>query len=111
MKRYVQKGTYQWAHPCYYLNTWEATYKHHVQPITSNENCEKSSMPTTIVPPKPQANATNSTSKKRVRLAPENEEIVKNGKLSKAQRSVKCSVCGISGQNQKNMSWLWWKSK
>ena len=90
-----------WAHPCYYLNTWEATYKHNVSPITSNEHWEKSSVPTTIVPPKTQANAANSTSKKRVRIAPETEEIVKNGKLSKAWKSVRCSVCGIAGHNRK----------
>ncbi|PWA70957.1 transposase, mutator type [Artemisia annua] len=77
-----------WAHPCYCLNTWEATYKHNVSPITSNEHWEKSFVPTTIVPPKSQANAANSTSKKRVRLAPETEELVKNGKLSKAWKSV-----------------------
>jgi hypothetical protein len=70
-------------------------------PITSNEHWEKSSVPTTIVPPKTQANASNSTSKKRVRLAPETEEIVKNGKLSKAWKSVRCSVCGIAGHNRK----------
>ncbi|PWA75659.1 hypothetical protein CTI12_AA115750 [Artemisia annua] len=90
-----------WAHPCYYLNTWEATYKHNVSPITSNEHWEKSSVPTTIVPPKSQPNAANSTSKKRVRLALETEEIVKNGKLSKAWKSVRCSVCGIAGHNRK----------
>jgi hypothetical protein len=58
-------------------------------------------VPTTIVSPKTQANAANSTSKKRVRIAPETEEIVKNGKLSKSWKSVRCSICGIAGHNRK----------
>ena len=29
-----------WAHTCYHLNTWKETYKHHVEPITSNKYWE-----------------------------------------------------------------------
>lgn len=73
-----------WAHPYYYLFTWEATYHHHVQPITSSEHWEKSTMPTTIVPPKSQTNPPSSRGRKRVRITPESEEIVRDGKLSRA---------------------------
>nr|GEV88798.1 hypothetical protein [Tanacetum cinerariifolium] len=85
--------------PCKHVVTWKETYKHTIQPINGNEHWEKSTMYTTLLHPKhhipigsPRKKITNSTSEK--------EDIVKDGKLSRAWKRVTYGSCGNLGYNK-----------
>ncbi|GJY95913.1 hypothetical protein Tco_0512274 [Tanacetum coccineum] len=41
-----------WVNPCYWLSTWKETYSHKIQPICGTKYWEKSTCPTTLLPPK-----------------------------------------------------------
>ncbi|GJX45019.1 copia protein [Tanacetum coccineum] len=41
-----------WVNPCYWLSTWKETYSHQIQPICRTKYWEKSTCPTTLLPPK-----------------------------------------------------------
>nr|GEX34456.1 hypothetical protein [Tanacetum cinerariifolium] len=41
-----------WVNPCYWLSTWKETYSHKIQLICRTNYWEKSTCPTTLLPPK-----------------------------------------------------------
>nr|GEV22883.1 retrovirus-related Pol polyprotein from transposon TNT 1-94 [Tanacetum cinerariifolium] len=82
-----------------WLSTWKEVYSHTVQPMNVSNSWVKSSCPTTILPPNYRV-PIERPKKKRARSLCDEDEIVKNGKLSKKRRTVTCQSCGHLGQNK-----------
>ncbi|GJX20204.1 hypothetical protein Tco_0222881 [Tanacetum coccineum] len=67
-----------WVNPCYWLSTWKETYSHKIQPICRTKYWEKSTCPTTLLPPKHHVQV-GRPKKKRKRSKHEDEPFVKDG--------------------------------
>ncbi|GJW56748.1 crooked neck-like protein 1, partial [Tanacetum coccineum] len=81
-----------WVNPCYWLSTWKETYSHKIQPICGTKYWEKSTCPTTLLPPKHHVQV-GRPKKKRKRSKHEDEPFVKDGKLSRKGRTITCQSC------------------
>ncbi|GKD92400.1 hypothetical protein Tco_1372237 [Tanacetum coccineum] len=88
-----------WVNPCYWLSTWKETYSHKIQPICGTNYWEKSTCPTTLLPPKHHVQV-GRPKKKRKRSKHEDEPFVKDGKLSRKGRTITCQSCGNIGHNK-----------
>ncbi|GKE58100.1 crooked neck-like protein 1 [Tanacetum coccineum] len=88
-----------WVNPCYWLRTWKETYSHKIQPICGTNYWEKSTCPTTLLPPKHHVQV-GRPKKKRKRSKHENKPFVKDGKLSRKGRTITCQSCENIGQNK-----------
>ncbi|GJS58084.1 hypothetical protein Tco_0652868 [Tanacetum coccineum] len=88
-----------WVNPCYWLSTWKEIYSHKIQPICMTKYWEKSTCPTTLLPPKHHVQVGRSR-KKRKRSKHEDEPFVKDGKLSKKGRTITFQSCGNIGHNK-----------
>ncbi|GJS12792.1 hypothetical protein Tco_0407264 [Tanacetum coccineum] len=88
-----------WVNPCYWLSTWKETYSHKIQPICGTNYWEKSTCPTTLLPPKHHVQV-GRPKKKRKRSKHEDEPFVKDGKLSRKGRTITCQSCGNTGHNK-----------
>ncbi|GJU61911.1 heat stress transcription factor B-4-like protein [Tanacetum coccineum] len=88
-----------WVNPCYWLTTWRETYSHKVQPISGTKYWEKSTCPTTLLPPKHHVQV-GRPRKKRKRSKHEDEPFVKDGKLSRKGRTITCQSCGNTWHNK-----------
>nr|GEW01789.1 hypothetical protein [Tanacetum cinerariifolium] len=84
----------EWVNHCYWLTTYRETYSHKVQLICRNKYWEKSTCPTTLLPPKGRPR------KKRKRSKHEDEPFVKDGKLSRKGRTLTCQSCRNTGYNK-----------
>ncbi|GJZ12654.1 heat stress transcription factor B-4-like protein [Tanacetum coccineum] len=72
-----------WVNPCYWLSTWKETYSHKIQPICGTKYWEKSTCPTTLLPPKHHVQV-GRPRKKRKRSKHKDEPFVKDGQGRKA---------------------------
>ncbi|GKC31263.1 hypothetical protein Tco_1038557 [Tanacetum coccineum] len=88
-----------WVNPCSWLSTWKETYSHKIQPICGTKYWEKSTCPTTLLPPKHHVQV-GRPRKKRKRSKHEDEPFVKDGKLSRKGRTITCQSCGNTGHNK-----------
>ncbi|GJU62560.1 heat stress transcription factor B-4-like protein [Tanacetum coccineum] len=88
-----------WVNPCYWLSTWKETYSHKIQPICGTKYWEKSTCPTTLLPPKHHVQV-GRPRKKRKRSKHEDEPFVKDGKLSRKGRTITCQSCGNTRHNK-----------
>ncbi|GJU14609.1 heat stress transcription factor B-4-like protein [Tanacetum coccineum] len=88
-----------WVNPCYWLSTWKETYSHKIQPICGTNYWEKSTCPTTLLPPKHHVQV-GRPKKKRKRSKHEDEPFVKDGKLSRKGRTITCQSCENTGHNK-----------
>ncbi|GKA28187.1 crooked neck-like protein 1 [Tanacetum coccineum] len=88
-----------WVNPCYWLSTWKETYSHKIQPICGTKYWEKSTCPTTLLPPKHHVQV-GRPRKKRKRSKHEDEPFVKDGKLSRKGRTITCQSCRNTGHNK-----------
>ncbi|GJY98520.1 heat stress transcription factor B-4-like protein [Tanacetum coccineum] len=88
-----------WVNPCYWLSTWKETYSHKIQPICGTKYWEKSTCPTTLLPPKHHVQV-GRPRKKRKRSKHKNEPFVKDGKLSRIRRTITCQSCGNTRHNK-----------
>ncbi|GKB75387.1 hypothetical protein Tco_0942282, partial [Tanacetum coccineum] len=88
-----------WVNPSYWLSTWKETYSHKIQPICRTKYWEKSTCPTTLLPPKHHVQVVRPR-KKRKRSKHEDEPFVKDGKLSRKGRTITCQSCGNIGHNK-----------
>ncbi|GJU91781.1 heat stress transcription factor B-4-like protein [Tanacetum coccineum] len=79
--------------------TWKETYSHKIQPICGTKYWEKSTCPTTLLPPKHHVQV-GRPRKKRKRSKHEDEPFVKDGKLSRKGRTITCQSCGNTGHNK-----------
>ncbi|GJW32337.1 hypothetical protein Tco_0052369 [Tanacetum coccineum] len=73
--------------------TWKETYSHKIQPICGTKYWEKSTCPTTLLPPKHHVQV-GRPKKKRKRSKHEDEPFVKDGKVSRKGRTITCQSCG-----------------
>ncbi|GJZ67270.1 crooked neck-like protein 1 [Tanacetum coccineum] len=87
-----------WVNPCYWLSTWKKTYSHKIQPIYETNYWEKSTCPTTLLPPKHHVQV-GRPKKKRKRSKHEDEPFVKDGKLSRKGIIIACQSCENIGHN------------
>lgn len=90
-----------WVHEVYWLQTWKAMYSFKIQPINGRNMWEKTSCPTTLLPPKHHP-IVGRPKKKRRKSAIEIEEMVKGNKVSRAHKSVTCSKCHNVGHNARS---------
>ncbi|GJZ30173.1 heat stress transcription factor B-4-like protein [Tanacetum coccineum] len=88
-----------WVNPCYWLSTWKETYSHKIQPICGTKYWEKSTCPTTLLPPTHHVQV-GRPRKKRKRSKHEDEPFLKDGKLSRKGRTITCQSCGNTGHNK-----------
>ncbi|GJT59899.1 heat stress transcription factor B-4-like protein [Tanacetum coccineum] len=88
-----------WVNPYYWLSTWKETYSHKIQPIYGTKYWEKSTCPTTLLPPKHHVQVSR-PKKKRKRSKHEDEPFVKDGKLNRKGRTITCQSCGNIGHNK-----------
>ncbi|GKB18782.1 hypothetical protein Tco_0852705 [Tanacetum coccineum] len=88
-----------WVNPCYWLSTWKETYSHKIQPICGTNYWEKSTCPTTLLPPKHHVQV-GRPKKKRKRSKHKDEPFVKDGKLSRKGRTITCQSCRNIGHNK-----------
>ncbi|GKC99439.1 hypothetical protein Tco_1169714 [Tanacetum coccineum] len=88
-----------WVNPCYWLSTWKETYSHKIQLICGTKYWEKSTCPTTLLPPKHHVQV-GRPKKKRKRSKHEDEPFVKDGKLSRKGRTITCQSCENIGHNK-----------
>ncbi|GKA25407.1 heat stress transcription factor B-4-like protein [Tanacetum coccineum] len=79
--------------------TWKETYSHKIQPICGIKYWEKSTCPTTLLPPKHHVQV-GRPRKKRKRSKHEDEPFVKNGKLRRKRRITTCQSYGNTGHNK-----------
>ncbi|GJS71330.1 hypothetical protein Tco_0704171 [Tanacetum coccineum] len=68
------------VNPCYWLTTWRETYSHKVELINGTNYWEKSTCPTTLLPPKYHVKV-GRPKKKRKRSKHKDEPFMKDGKL------------------------------
>ncbi|CAI9292371.1 unnamed protein product [Lactuca saligna] len=94
----IDKIPEHWVHRTYWLETWKNMYSFTIHPINGRNMWEKSTCPTTLLPPKHHV-PIGRPKKKRRRSAMEVEDLVKGNQLSRAQKSVTCSKCNKSGHN------------
>ncbi|GJZ35164.1 hypothetical protein Tco_0580981 [Tanacetum coccineum] len=87
-----------WVNPCYWLSTWKETYSHKIQPICGTKYWEKSTCPTTLLPPEHHVQV-GRPRKKRKRSKHKDEPFVKDGKVSRKGRTITCQSCGNTGHN------------
>nr|GEW99834.1 hypothetical protein [Tanacetum cinerariifolium]GEX39233.1 hypothetical protein [Tanacetum cinerariifolium] len=90
-----------WVHPCYKLDTWKQVYSYHINPIRGKIIWPKSPIPTTILPLNhhPQVGR---PPKNRKKSPGEDIQMVKNGKLSRASKTVICVLCKSKGHNKRS---------
>ncbi|GJU60071.1 hypothetical protein Tco_1237837 [Tanacetum coccineum] len=88
-----------WVNPCYWLTTWRETYSHKVQPINGTNYSEKSTCPTTLLPPKHHVQV-GLRKKKRKRSKHEDEPFMKDDKVSKKGRTITCQSYGNIRHNK-----------
>nr|GEW40881.1 hypothetical protein [Tanacetum cinerariifolium] len=72
-----------------WLTIWRETYSHKVQPICETKYWEKSTCPTTLLLPKHHVQV-GRPRKKRKRSKHKDEPFVKDGKLSRKERTITC---------------------
>lgn len=89
-----------WVHDSYKLKTWIEVYSHKVNPVNGPQFWKKFECATTLLPPKvvPQIGR---PSKKRKKSKGE-IEMVKDGKLTRKGKQVRCSICKMTGHNKRS---------
>ncbi|GJW28375.1 heat stress transcription factor B-4-like protein [Tanacetum coccineum] len=88
-----------WVNPCYWLSTWKKTCSHKIQPICGTKYWEKSTCPTTLLPPKHHVQV-GRPRKKRKMSKHEDEPFVKDGQLSGNNVEASGSASGQAQQTE-----------
>nr|XP_043638349.1 uncharacterized protein LOC122609365 [Erigeron canadensis] len=88
--------------PVYWLNTWKKMYEFKIGPVTGKNYWPKSDWPILVKPPKHHVQI--GRPKKKRRKSKAELEIVKNGKLSRQGKHVKCGNCQEHGHNKRKCS-------
>ena len=90
----------EWVHKCYWLSTWKNAYSHKIGCINGKIMWKKSQIPTKLTPPKHLTQV--GRPKKNRRKTKEEKAMVKDGKLSRAFKTVTCNKCGHMGHNKRS---------
>ena len=90
----------EWVHKCYWLSTWKKAYSHKIGCINGKIMWKKSQIPAKLTPPKHYTQV--GRPKKNRRKTKEERAMVKDGKLSRAFKTVTCTKCGQMGHNKRS---------
>ncbi|GJV79472.1 mutator type transposase [Tanacetum coccineum] len=90
----------EWVDKCYWLATWQKTYSYTIGCLNGRVMWKKSQIPTTLTPPKHNT-PVGRPRKNRRKSKEEKAEMVKDGKLSRAYKTVTCMKCGNLGHNSR----------
>ncbi|GJZ09823.1 hypothetical protein Tco_0544106 [Tanacetum coccineum] len=90
-----------YCHQVHWLSTWKYMYRFKVNPCNGPDFWEKSTVPTTIIPPKINPQIGRPPKKRKKSVAELAEGIVKGNKLSRAGKSIICGKCRGIGHNQR----------
>nr|GEV54206.1 hypothetical protein [Tanacetum cinerariifolium] len=82
-----------YCNPCHWLSTWKEMYMFKINPVNGPRSWEKSDVPTTIIPPKPQPQIDRPLKKREKSTAKLADEMMKSKKLTRTGKSVTCSLC------------------
>ncbi|GJX98969.1 mutator type transposase [Tanacetum coccineum] len=98
----IQVGiTEEWVHKCYWLATWKHTYSYTLGCLNGRVMWKKSQIPTTLTPPKHNT-PVGRPRKNRRKTKEEKAQMVKDGKMSRAYKTVTCLKCGNLGHNSRS---------
>lgn len=91
-----------WVHHAYRLETWKQVYAFKINPVTGVSTWPRSDCPTTLLPPHHHKQAGRPSKKRKISAVEKMKgPFDKNGKLSKAGKTVTCGKCGQKGHNSK----------
>ncbi|GKC60913.1 hypothetical protein Tco_1088511 [Tanacetum coccineum] len=91
----------EWVHKCYWLATWKHTYSYTLGCLNGRVMWKKSQIPTTLTPPKHNT-PVGRPRKNRRKTKEEKAQMVKDGKMSRAYKTVTCLKCGNLGHNSRS---------
>ncbi|GJW97579.1 hypothetical protein Tco_0179387 [Tanacetum coccineum] len=91
----------EWVDKCYWLATWQKTYSYTIGCLNGRVMWKKSQIPTTLTPPKHNT-PVGRPRKNRRKSKEEKAKMVKDGKLSRAYKTVTCMKCGNLGHNSRS---------
>ncbi|GKA41436.1 reverse transcriptase domain-containing protein [Tanacetum coccineum] len=77
----------EWVHKCYWLATWKHTYSYTLGCLNGRVMWKKSQIPTTLTPPKHNT-PVGRPRKNRIKTKEENAQMVKDGNMSRAYKTV-----------------------
>ena len=88
-----------WVHPTYWLTTWEEMYSFKINPCAGPEMWPPSDSPITLTPPDYHTPIGRPPKKRKKSAAELFDNMVKNGKLIRAGKTVTCRKCNQKGHN------------
>ncbi|GJQ98807.1 hypothetical protein Tco_0521792 [Tanacetum coccineum] len=91
----------EWVHKCYWLATWKHTYSYTLGCLNGRVMWKKSQIPTTLTLPKHNT-PVGRPRKNRRKTKEEKAQMVKDGKMSRAYKTVTCLKCGNLGHNSRS---------
>ncbi|GJT19244.1 hypothetical protein Tco_0877950 [Tanacetum coccineum] len=91
----------EWVHKCYWLATWKHTYSYTLRCLNGRVMWKKSQIPTTLTPPKHNTPVGRPRKNKR-KTKEEKAQMVKDGKMFRAYKTVTCLKCGNLGHNSRS---------
>ncbi|GKA84888.1 mutator type transposase [Tanacetum coccineum] len=91
-----------WVSECYWLSTWQEMYSFKINPCNGPDMWKKSPSPITLTPPDYHTPIGRPPKKRKKSAAELFDGMVKNGKLSRAGKSVTCNKCGQVGHNSRS---------
>ncbi|GKB25100.1 mutator type transposase, partial [Tanacetum coccineum] len=91
----------EWVHKCYWLTTWKHAYTYTLGCLNRKVMWKKSQIPTTLTPPKHHT-PVGRPRKIRRKTKEENTQMVKDGKMSRAYKTVTCTKFGNHGHNSRS---------
>jgi hypothetical protein len=90
-----------WVDSCFWLETWKEVYSHKIGPINGRNMWPKTDCPTRLKEPKHHKPIGRPRKMRKKDALEKDEEVVKNGKLSRKWKPVKCKRCGKKGHNKR----------
>ncbi|GKC71898.1 mutator type transposase [Tanacetum coccineum] len=91
----------EWVHKCYWLATWKHAYTYTLGCLNGKVMWKKSQIPTTLTPPKHHT-PVGRPRKIRRKTKEGNTQMVKDGKMSRAYKTVTCTKFGNRGHNSRS---------
>ncbi|KAD4888939.1 hypothetical protein E3N88_21012 [Mikania micrantha] len=91
----------KWVDMCFWLDTWKDVYSHKVEPINGRCMWPKSKCPTELKEPIHHKPIGRPRKMRKNDALEKDDDMVKNGKLTRRWNTVTCSKCGKKGHNKK----------
>ncbi|GKA76754.1 transposase, MuDR [Tanacetum coccineum] len=91
-----------WVHESYWLTTWEEMYRFKINPCNGPDLWPPSDSPITLTPPDYHTPIGRPPKKRKKSDAELYDNMVKDGKLSRVDKTVTCNKCGQKGHNSRS---------